>query len=905
MKVTRPLQHSPISLPGLSKVLARALLVLVLVALISLVFVMVLRPGFLQQAVATLDRQWGNDVRSYDRVLAEKWSIVIGSYMRELVEGVPEIPELVIDVPFKEMTKVYAKREAALKRGRLIQGEDDFVKAEIRAEGKTVPVKMRLKGDWNDHLAGRKWSFRIHVRNGEQLFGLRKFSIQNPRTRGYQSELMYFEALKTYDIMSPRYSFVNVTLNGEPMGIMALEEFFTKELLERNRRREGVIVRFDESLVWDSEDGLSNEGVGWHGAFDYFSNAVIDGIGSGQIMESPALSQQYAVAVGLLRGFINKQLKASDVFDAEQIGRFLAVSDMFGSWHAIAWTNMRFYLNPVTLRLEPIAYDATLQKHFAGSASIINDEPLILQIMQDPAVLAIYQKTLAELSVMLKSGDLVASLREKEAEHLPVLQSEFRLVGNFPLDYLQPRVEALQERFGASSDSLEDEFFLLWDPEQTAYSKLAHVRVLGRGDGRQLEISNAIPKKVLVTGVHWVDAVSGERRALPGIELPLTLPARGIGDLAESWYFGLDQEPEGDGWFVEVTARLSMRSWEQKIPGYLSYLPLAHSPVPVSSIAEQLQVHTFLQHDAATGDLVIPEGTWSVTEALVTPPGVALVVKAGATLQFSETAVAILHGALRIEGKMDAPVVFEGAAGDFGRWSGLIVLEADKPSEISHWLVRNTTGVKLPGWSLTGGINFYKSDVRISDSSFLDSHGEDALNIIHSDFVIDSTEIRGTASDAFDADFSNGTVSGSRFSAIGKAGGGDAVDVSGSVIEVLDTTFTDVSDKALSVGERSTMTAANLSIEAVGTGAAAKDGSTLTLSNSTIRQAHFAGLTAYIKKPEYGPAEIFATGVSIEDSETVTLVQTGSRISVDGVAVETRDVNVDALYDTVMRKGLR
>ena len=150
------------------------------------------------------------------------------------------------------------------------------------------------------------------------------------------------------------------------MGLMALEEFFAKELLEFNRRREGVIVRFDESLAWSARDAMSGENNGWGGAFDHFSNSQVDGIGSSRIAESPALSKQYAIAAGLLNGFVEKRLTASEVFDARQMGAFIAVADYFGSWHAIAWHNMRFYLNPITLRLEPIPFDATLQDRFDG-----------------------------------------------------------------------------------------------------------------------------------------------------------------------------------------------------------------------------------------------------------------------------------------------------------------------------------------------------------------------------------------------------------------------------------------------------------------------------------------------------------------------------------------------------------
>ena len=119
----------------------------------------------------------------------------------------------------------------------------------------------------------------------------------------------------------------------------------------------------------------------------------------------------------------------------------------------------------------------------------------------------------------------------------------------------------------------------------------------------------------------------------------------------------------------------------------------------------------------------------------------------------------------------------------------MIVAEAPARSLLQHVVVRDTRGVSVGDWSLTGGVNFYMSDVDIVGCEFMDSHGEDALNIIHSEFAVSGTLIKGTASDAFDADFATGSVTNSRFQNIGLAGGGDAVDVSGSQITVTGSYF--------------------------------------------------------------------------------------------------------------------
>ena len=238
-------------------------------------------------------------------------------------------------------------------------------------------------------------------------------------------------------------------------------------------------------------------------------------------------------------------------------------------------------------------------------------------------------------------------------------------------------------------------------------------------------------------------------------------------------------------------------------------------------------------------------------------------------------------------------------------WHGIVVLNAADTSILSHVLIRETKGMDSPGWSLTGGVTFYNSDVIVKDSIFEDSRGEDALNIVHSNFTLENVTIRKTASDAFDADFSTGSVLGGLYQDIGLAGGGDAIDISGSNITVENTRFVNIDDKSLSVGEQSPMQAPGVDINGTGTGAASKDGSNLVLKSSGIHNVHVAGLMAYIKKPEFGPGRITASTIDFGDGFEKVRAQKGSAIIIDNNIVETVDIDVKDMYKTVMKKGLR
>jgi hypothetical protein len=235
-------------------------------------------------------------------------------------------------------------------------------------------------------------------------------------------------------------------------------------------------------------------------------------------------------------------------------------------------------------------------------------------------------------------------------------------------------------------------------------------------------------------------------------------------------------------------------------------------------------------------------------------------------------------------------------------WEGLAVYNAKQRSHWSYVQVFNTTGVAWPLWTLTGGVNFYKSDVDLDKCLFKGSKGEDALNIIHSDFNLRDIIITNTISDAFDGDFTTGTISGGLFQEIGTGGGGDGVDISGSVVKITGAHFNLIYDKGISVGEGSNMDATEIIIENSSIGAASKDGSKLKISNSTINNSKNFALMSYMKKPEYGPASIIANNVNV--LETQVQVQQGNYLELNGDVVKTEKIDIKKMYDTIMNQEI-
>ena len=75
------------------------------------------------------------------------------------------------------------------------------------------------------------------MRKNDRIWGLEEFSIQKPITRNYTYEYLFHKFLEEAGLLSLKYFFVNLNFNDENRGLYAVEESFSKELLERQKKR--------------------------------------------------------------------------------------------------------------------------------------------------------------------------------------------------------------------------------------------------------------------------------------------------------------------------------------------------------------------------------------------------------------------------------------------------------------------------------------------------------------------------------------------------------------------------------------------------------------------------------------------------------------------------------------------
>jgi len=794
--------------------------------------------------------------------------------------GSPELPTLTIDMGAGEVRAVEDTRREALRLGVLVAADEDLVPARIRVGGRTVRVRMRLKGDLPDHWDGDKWSYRIHVRDDDAIFGMRRFSVQHPKTRNYLAEWAWLAALRHDGVLAPRYEFVRIVFNGTDKGIYALEEHFSKELLESQQRREGVIIAFDENVFWARYLGLGRSPADYDPLqpvlADLFRWPVVT-MREARVEADPFLSDQRDAAVGLIRGLQAGRLRPSDVFDIERLARFMAVSEVFEASHGLLNSSLRFYLDPLSAKLEPIAFDGNAQQaRVDGLYSFARSS--LRPMLQAPTLAGRFVQELERVSQPAYLDEIRGALGNRLDAFARALFREFPRAVD--VDSIWAGIERRQGEIRRLLDVPQPAIAHAIRPASPATpadvvsvdvrnTTAVPVEVLGFRRGADFVDASGVLSASSGTGGHATDA--GAFRVLqptaPGAEphadsATFEVPATWLSEAG----------PEG----LTVEVRLLGRQASVAVP--VREVPAAGARVPLPAwptLDEVLRAHPFLARDPVSGQLTVRAGTWHVSGDLVLPEGAPLAIVPGTELRFETGAVLLSSGPVHISGSADEPVVLRAAD---HTWAGIVVLDAADPSVWSHVRVGGMTGVNRPGWSLTGAITFYRSGLRLANALVHDTTAEDALNVVRADFELRDSRFAATASDAFDGDFTTGVIERCEFRDIG----GDAVDVSGSDIRVLETTVERAGDKAVSVGEASRAEVARLRAVDVRVAIASKDGSDVRASQLTIVGARLSGLAAYEKKREFGPGRLEARGVLFEETATPALVDPGSVVVIDG-----------------------
>ncbi len=778
-------------------------------------------------------------------------------------DSIPCIDMQVSDGGMEKLSKI---REDALRRGVLTAGEgDEWVDMKFTEAGKSYQGRMRLKGDWTDHLVGDKWSFRIALDSTTTWRRMTTFSVQNPRTRDFLSEWVLHAWLDQEDILTPRYEFIELKINGVSKGIYAYEEHFEKQIAEYNSRREGPILKYDEEGLWDVQElAIAEEMPELERHIPVYKAANIIPFGSKAIRKDTAMMRQVEIAQQLVQQYKTGQKTVWDIFDAAKVARYYAIVDVLNAQHGFIWHNQRWYYNPVISRLEPIGFDGFtetgplvwIDRPFIGFARNVRymaagyRELMFERFFHDRKFLELY------IGALMKFTD-PAYLDRFYQSISPELGRYERWISYEWSGYTYNR-KGLFER----AKMLR---MLLLPLERSSVK--AHLQG-ETSKGYHYRVYNYHCLPVVLKGVG--------KKLEKGIEAPFSedkvLDAYNNEFPAE--YIDVYSKEKGKVIFFQVPGIDSL--FHSEILNWAEPAGLT----PEQELFEGLKISSneLYQVDEENKRVTIKTGKYKTGKDILIPKGYQVRFEEGVELDLIANAKFISKSQVLMFGTEDAPILITSSDQSA---NGFTVLQAEGKSEFHYTVFDNLNTLHYKGWNLTGAVTLYESEILIDRCRFVSNHCEDALNTIRCVFDFSNSYIGYTQGDGFDSDFCHGVVSNGTFSHTGN----DCIDFSGSNILILSAQIDHAGDKGISLGEECVATIENASVKNCIIGLAAKDLTQVTVKHIELTDNETA-FAAYQKKPEYGPATIVVEQYKAVGNQQLHDLQKGSALTIDAKRIE-------------------
>lgn len=760
--------------------------------------------------------------------------------------------EFIIDLNFKDSQKLEYIRDIALKRGMIIEQDKNLeVDARLTLLGKKYKVKLSPTGQNFDMIGDpNKYAYKVTVKDGDRIYGMKEFKLIPPKARHHIVEWIGHKIENNEGLISLRYDFIQVTINGDYKGIYAIEEHFNIELLENNHFREGLMF----SLSNDNKIIVFNEK---------------------KVISDKNLENQLQLLHAKWQAFLNGDLEVSKVLDIEKYAKFYAIADLMNSYHVTIKMNLKMYLNPVTNLIEPIAREYNSLRYSDGPSN----QPLMIErvdkttknddnflfyaLYDDTTFIKLYLNNLVRFAKKEYLDNFFEENEKQINDKLNIIYKEEPYYA-FPKEYLYLRQGYIKN-------------ILKIKPQVKSYY---NTDVLG---SLEVQIKNETNFPIELLEINS----SGETLYKFNdciIINDLDYVVDRI-EYAANVYYNLKYRPIGLVNYQKESIIIPKSFKREVIFSNLSIL-----------IDSNILNNPYLTVNKSRNTITFDKSELILDDILVIPKNYRVIGKPGLKINLINNSSILSYSPIEFIGSRENPILIYSTD---STGQGITIMKAENQSIFENVLFSNITNPQNSGWQLPGAITIYESKVKFSNTGFTNNHSEDYLNIIRSKYDIYRCSFENTYSDAFDGDFSEGLISNSTFSNCGN----DAIDISGGYL-IIDSVFIDnASDKGISVGESGTLNGKNITIYNSEIGITSKDLSIVELINVTLSNTKI-GFTAYQKKSEYGPGKIKVDKYEINNINVPFLIEIGSSMFANGNKIATTDKKVEKmLYGSIYGKS--
>ena len=722
-----------------------------------------------------------------------------------------------------------------------------WFKGKLSHDGDIYNVKLRTKGDRAIHFNTLKnMSLKADIKGLKRFKGMEEFSIQTPIIRNYSIELFAAKLMRDEGIISPRHFYVKFFINGEYKGIRHLEEGFTRELIEFNKRRYGPLFSLEEKFGKKYKEAIFDlhDSKFWEKG-DFSMNLANQ---ARTILESSKTNKE----------FINKY------FDLDKWAKYFAIVDAFGLWHG-AMPSVKYFLNPTTGLIEPVFYDG----HFNAT-----------RILENYNFYKIYNNQIdVECSFICDPNEnfYINFFGTKEEPnnlfYAKYLKNLKRITNQeFFIKNINPKWQSLSNERG----NLYKE---LWRIDRISNPGIMpHIAPWKKLTKRIYKINKDLSDAELVKPQIIIDEQKSKIINIKNnySDISQVIKLRCLENGFESNNFiliknkqvGFENNKINDCALNNIVYSLNdfQTSFNVK-DGYVLDYDLR---------ARALNNPNLLEGNKFTFE----RGINKINNSILLNQKDIIFSKGSIICLDEKSIIHIKNSKVIFEGTTKNPVIIKNCLINNSKSGSLIIERSDVL--ISNLIANKLTKPEIKLRSLDGALNFIDSKITIDSITSQSASSEDAINFINSNVQANFINIFNTFSDGIDSDFSKINIKNISCKNIGN----DCFDASFTrgLLGVIKAK--NVGDKVISVGESSDIYIEKTEINNSEIGLAVKDSSNLVIDKYLYSDVKLP-ITAYIKKEEFGSPNLLINSISSNESKYF-LISNDSNVTIQGVNQKTK-----------------
>ena len=765
-----------------------------------------------------------------------------------------------IEVSFKNYLKLMNDRDEAIKtsKNHNFLSEKTKVKGYIIYKNKKIPVKIRLKGDRADHwLSKKRFSLNFEIIGNNSLFGFKNFSLTNHLSRQFPGNVIIAKSLGRNNILNYEFKTLKVKFNEQNWGFMLAQEEISPNFFESRKIKETPIARFTNeedrrllSLLVSPK--IDQKEVYNHTKFQSIyeidfkkKNKYLENVNNRNII---SFFKSFHIDNLIYEKSNSRSL--IDHFNIDKFAALIAYSITFKDLHNTFFTNIKFYFNPYTNKIEPIPNDYDID-YFNSKIKddYLKEIETFLKKYSNKIYINLFdnnvfhEKLFYYLKLIKKDLQLIKKDLNDICYNFVSCESntDIKLIKknlNFIISNEEEVINLLKKISRIKDDDIFKQIkfrkFNILDENKKELEKnvlkyLRNYLYFRTFDDGEIQIKNLTLFNIKLKNLIFYNIDEKRVKCLKNNFNELEI------DNNESINLTLA---------LKETCQLSKNPLKTKL-----IFEIKNEVYEQTSFLENNKIKSIqnFNYKKSSKEKLVLKGNKIIKNPIILEKNQDLIIENNTTLQFdSDTYILVDGGNFICKGDKNRNIKLQSTDKKF--WGGIYIRNSKK-TLFENCIIQNTKEFRSYSkffTSLTGGINIYNSNVNFKNVIIKNSDAEDALNLINSKVNLKNVKIINVKSDGIDFDFSSGSVNNLELDFIG----GDGLDFSGSNFRIENLFVQNAKDKGVSVGEASKIFAKNINISNSEIGIAVKDNSFLNLRNGMFEKNN-TDFSAFNKKAYY------------------------------------------------------